>query len=205
MHLYKEHSKGVEKYANLYLSWLNYISSFTCKSHSTLKSLCWRMILLNKQDAPVQLQTQRTVIACILHCVQDGLQSQIANILESRLPEVGSSTTSHDHSCSYAADDTGLYRISGWALIDVTDNHLKQSSNKPDIKRQLDLLHSLKRADSKTDNTLPLGVQYLNRGGLTFMHAALLPWLQSVESSITKYLNQSGYQQYGKDIFSVSI
>ena len=104
-------------------------------------------------------------------------------------------------------DDTALYRISGWALkstIDVITKHLKQLQEaKPEIQQQLDLLSLLKRPSTNKD-TLPIGAQYLDRGGLTFIHSLLLPWLQAIETSIKIFLNQDGYKKYGKDIFTVS-
>ena len=45
---FDEHSKGKENYANLYLAWLDYIRSFTCRSQQTLATLCSLTILLKK-------------------------------------------------------------------------------------------------------------------------------------------------------------
>ena len=45
LRFYDRHSKGKEKYANLYLTWLKCISSFTCKSQQSLATLC-RLALL---------------------------------------------------------------------------------------------------------------------------------------------------------------
>ena len=45
---FESHSKGKEKYANLYLSWLGYISSFTCRSQQSLANLCTLALLLGE-------------------------------------------------------------------------------------------------------------------------------------------------------------
>ena len=107
--LFEQNSKGKEKYANLYLAWLDYIRTFMCRSKQTLATLA-TMALLRGNHALgtcISSATQRTVIAGILHAVQDGIQSQMATKIETLEAE-----------CSVTelpADDTALYRISGWA------------------------------------------------------------------------------------------
>ena len=76
---FDQYSKGKEKYTNLYLTWLKYISSFTCRSQQSLATLS---LLLGGHGSAIRPETQRTVIACILHGVQEGMQSQMANKIE---------------------------------------------------------------------------------------------------------------------------
>ena len=176
--LYNKHSKGQEKYANLYLAWLNYITSFTCRSQQLLSSLCLLFLLLGGYDSPIQTKTQRTVIACILHSVQDGVQSQMAAKIEAMGEGVETS------SLELAGDDTALFRISGWALKSIIDATKKNNPDaNSDAQQELALLSSIKRPNTDK-NTLPLGVQYLDRGGLTFMNSSLLPWLHEIEASM---------------------
>jgi hypothetical protein len=201
LRFYDQHSKGKEKYANLYLTWLKYISSFTCKSQQSLATLCRLAILFSHCRMEYQPQIKKTVIASILHAVQEGMQSQMASMIATfEADPVVSQLPS-------ANDDTALYRISGWALKSTIENITKltkDDTTTKDAQSQLDLLLSLKRhKDEKV--FLPPGARYLDRGGLTFMHSSLLPWLHAVEASIHAYLNQDGYQKYGKDIFSVSL
>ena len=197
---YDQHSKGKEKYANLYLTWLKYISSFTCKSQQSLATLCRLTLLFGTGGGAFKQQTKRTMVASILHAVQEGIQSQMASVIATFETDPVSSQAPS------ANDDTALYRISGWALKSTIDNVTKvtkDDTTNRGAKDQLDLLLSLKR--HKDDKQfLPPGARYLDRGGLTFMHSSLLPWLQAVEASIHTYLNQDGYKKYGKDIFSVS-
>lgn len=195
---YDQHSKGKDKYANLYLTWLNYITSFTCRSQQSLVTLCTLSLLFGGYGSEIQPETQRTVIACILHGIQEGIQSQMAT----KIKEVESEPSMLE----LPGDDTALYRISGWALkstIDLTMKALKQENTR-EVQHQLDLLNSLKRPNAGKA-TLPSGAQYLDRGGLTFMQPSLLPWLCAVEKSMKMFLNQEGYKKYGKDIFSVSL
>ena len=195
---FDQHSKGKEKYANLYLTWLKYITSFTCRSKQSLVTLCTLSLLLGGYGSAIQPETQRTVIASILHGVQEGMQCQMA----AKIEEVESEPSMSE----LPGDDTALYRISGWALksaIDLTRKAFKQENAREEVQHQLHLLNSLKRPNA-SKGTLPSGAQYLDRGGLTFMQPSLLPWLHAVEDSMKMYLNQDGYKKYGKDIFSVS-
>ena len=140
------------------------------------------------------------VIAGILHAVQDGIQSQMATKIETLEAE-----------CSMTelpADDTALYRISGWALKSCIDKYQKTFEEKwnmhacTQVQQQFYLLLPMKRPNS-TKVYLPTGAQYLDRGGLTFVHSCLLPWLNAVEESMKVFLNHDGYTRYGKDIFHV--
>lgn len=111
LRFYDQHSKGKEKYANLYLTWLKYISSFTCKSQQSLATLCRLALLFSHCRVDYQPQV-RTVIASILHAVQEGMQFQMANMIATfKTDSVVSQLPS-------ANDDTALYRI--------PDGHLRQ-------------------------------------------------------------------------------
>ena len=197
-----DNGKGKDKYANLYIAWLDYICSFTCPQKQTLASIANLAIL--KGNADVSFNTQRTVTAALLHAVQDGLQIQIARKIEHLSKEGDSSITVP---VELPADDIALYRLSGWALKSCIDNCKKESEKRKapcaHAQEQLQLLQALKLAnDEKT--TLPVGVQYLDRGGMTFCKPNLLPWLQKVEASVKVYLNQDGYARYGEHIFEVT-
>ena len=86
-----DNGKGKDKYANLYIAWLDYICSFTCPQKQTLASIANLAIL--KGDADVSFNTKRTVTAALLHAVQDGLQIQIAQKIEHLNKEGDSSIT----------------------------------------------------------------------------------------------------------------
>ena len=195
--LYEVNSKGKDKYANLYLAWLDYnvIRCFTCWTKQTLASLASLALLFGNNSTALP-ETKRTIVAAILHATQEGIQSQMAAKIEQL--EVAP-CVSEVH-----ADDTALYRISGWALKSCIDNVRKKLklSNTDTHVQQLDLLLLLQRPNS-TKDSLPLGAQYLDRGGLTFVQPHLLPWLNAVEASMKLHLCQSGYTKYGKDIFQV--
>ena len=72
------------------------------------------------------------------------------------------------------------------------------------MEDEIKLLTALKRPQ-ELKIELPAGAQYLDRGGLTFVHSNLLPWVHAVEESIKQFLNDKGYKRYGKNIFKVSL
>ena len=197
--LLEGNSNGKDKYANLYISWLDYICTFTCRQKQTLASLA--NLALLKGNTEILFDTQKTVIAAILHAVQDGIQTQIANKIE-HLSTEGDSTVA---SVELLVDDTALYRLSGWALKCCIENCEKDYEKKrmPHTQEQLQFLLALK-SPNEQKTSLPRGVQYLDRGGLTFIHSSLLSWLQKVEASVKVYLNQDGFAKYGEKIFEVT-
>ena len=193
--LIEKHSKGKEKYAHLYLAWLEYIRIYTCRSKQTLSSLA-TMALLKRPE--ISFDIQRTVIASILHAVQDAVQSQMTLKIEA----LGTESTEQGPQ-EISADETSLYRISGWALKSCIDNTRKCLKGKQTSNPQLDLLLRLKRPQSDKEY-LPKGAKFLDRGGLTFVHSWLLPWVKQIEASVEIYLNPTGFAKYGKDVFHIT-
>jgi len=113
--LYDRHTKGREKYASLYLAWLDYIRSFTFKSQQTRGTLATLAFLLGRHGSTILPETQRTRIASVLHAVQEAVQSEMAGHIESieMDPLVPNS--------EIPSDDVALYHISGWALKSTID------------------------------------------------------------------------------------
>ena len=140
----------------------------------------------------ISSDAQRTAI---LHAVQGGIQSTTIEKLEDDI---------HVNETDLPADDTALYRLSGWACTDNTTKLLKKKETCTHVQEQLELLSALKRPNT-AKISLPVGAQYLDRGGLTFMRSCLLPWLKAVEESVKVFLNHNGYTKYGKDIFQVRL
>ena len=77
-------------------------------------------LALLKGNGEISFDTQKTVIAAILHAVQDGIQKQIANKIE-HLSTEGDSTVA---SIGLPADDTALYWLSGWALVALDETQV---------------------------------------------------------------------------------
>ncbi len=196
--LYEKHSKGREKYATLFLSWLDVTRTFTCKSQQTPTALAeWAPVLAKHDNASAKTQT--TVLASIFQAIQEHIQTQMATEIDA-LEE-------YSFTEEKASDSTALYRISGWAVKSAIDYRVKRSKKnkgekRSQIEEEIELLKALKRTNS-SKVTLPVGAQYLDRGGLTFVKSTLLPWLCALEESIKVNLNQKGYQKYGRTIFKV--
>jgi len=192
--LYENYSKGREKYANLYLAWLDTIRSYTCKSQQTENSKRDWAPVLGRHDTTVSDSAQTTVLASILHAVQREVNSQMATHIQSLTKEQSTAFTEKP------SDETSLYRISGWAIKSAIDYRLKKKGK----EEELQLLKALRRSKA-SKITLPIGAQFLDRGGLTFIKPEFLQWICEVENSIKKNLNQNGYQKYGKNIFRVGV
>ena len=143
LNLYDKHSKGREKYATLFLSWLDVIRSFTCKSQQTPAALADWSPVLAKSRVTASETTQSTVLATILQGIQENIQAQMATKIATL--EV----------CSFAeekpSDHTALYRISGWAVKSAIDHRSKRLKNikeqeRAQVEEEIDLLKSLRRS-----------------------------------------------------------
>ena len=122
--LYEQYSKGREKYANLFLAWLDTIRSYTCKSERTQTTRGEWAPVLAMHDSTVSESTQATVLASILHAVQEEIQSQMATHIQSLTEDQPTAFTEKP------SDETSLYRISGWAIKSAIDYRLKKKDKK---------------------------------------------------------------------------
>ena len=78
---YDQHSKEKEKYANLYLTWLNYITSFTCRSQQSLVTLCtitaiWEVMFSNSTRNATNSNHLYTLWCTRRHAVTNGSQNR---------------------------------------------------------------------------------------------------------------------------------
>ena len=98
-----------------------------------------------------------------------------------------------------------LHRICGWALKSVIDNLKVSEQSKRQSSEQVgDTLKLLKALKLPNDDK-PRALQYLDRGGLTFMLDAFLPWMRAIKERMVLNLNSNCYQRYGEKLFEVSI
>ena len=142
-----------------------------------------------------------TILAVVMNAVYMGIQKQMSETVE-EISNIGAGILE-----GRSSDDTSLHRICGWALKSTIDQVIKQSKQKQadialDQKKQL--LHSLRLPQSEK-SSLPAAVQYLDRGGMTFMRLPFTKWMKSTEEKITSLLNQRNYTIYGEKIFEVNI
>ena len=105
------------------------------------------------------------------------------------------------------SDEVSVHRICGWALKSVIDKVSQQSKRQPaepEYKEILRILHLIKLPSDQKIH-LPDVVQYLDRGGLTFMRMTLFPWMFAVEERMVLNLNMTSYQRYGGKSFEVRL
>ena len=196
--LYKECGKIKDRNAVLYMKWLQYERMLVCTSMNASESI---METYKEGVGDVSEDTIRTVVTLILNTVFKGIAKQMANKIEHTF----CTATTDDTSCS-PSDDVALHRICGWALKSVIDKVSEQSKRQSSeqVRDTLELLKALKLPNDDKIH-LPHALQYLDRGGLTFMLDAFLPWMRAIEERMVLNLNASCYQRYGEKLFEVNI
>lgn len=171
-----------DKNAALFLNWLDYVRTWTCNEER-----------IATVDAEVSNATKRTVLATVFNAIYQGLCLQMAEAAEQ---------ISNSKHVAYGeakpSDEVAMHRICGWALKSVSD----QYKHKVDYSTQLSLISMLK-LPKEEKHLLPLPVQYLDRGGLTFLRQELWPWMLAVEKKMVRHLNQASYRQFGSKLFEV--
>jgi hypothetical protein len=202
IHLYSSNAaRARDKNSVLFLQWLDVVRSWTCEEKVTEET---------RIDAPqFSKATKQTLLAMILNAVYLGLSHQMAETAE-QISITTQSAHSSDSSPS-ASDDVAMHRLFGWALkstkdnLDVQASKCKKVCHKEQlslVKDQLRLVHDLK-ISSAEKHLLPKPVQYLDRGGLTFLKPRMWSWMAAFEVRAIQYLNQKCYRQYGSKLFEV--
>lgn len=196
LELYSKCETVADKDTELFLRWLDVMRSLTCEEKQTEET----KILLNQvlDNCGVKNQTKQSLVAIVLNGVFLGISHQMATRVES-LSVARHESIEKDEPFK-PSDDVALHRICGWALKSASD-HLKTHSRLD--SGELNLIDSLKLPQSDK-HLLPKSVQYLDRGGLTFMKPSFWPWMNAAELKIIEYLNQKSYGMYGEKIFLVT-
>ena len=132
-------------------------------------------------------------------CIYSGVMQQVTSAIE----ELSSTQLTQSTATQIKpSDDISLHRISGWALKSVLDNYIKRKSDTcktqqtERLTEHINLLQLLNLPNSEK-GLLPLPVQYLDRGGLTFIVLSLWQWMRDIE--IVSILNPNSYQVQRKD------
>ena len=138
--------------------------------------------------------------AVILNAIYQGIQQQMANKIE----EISFGTS--ERGMTEPSDIVALHRICGWALKSAIDQHHKHLKAKPssDMANELNLLEAMK-LPSEAKQSLPLALQHLDRGGLTFVRSPFMPWMQGIEEKMVQRLNADSYRRYGQKLFQVRL
>ena len=167
--LYKECGQIKDRSAVLYMKWLQYERTLVCTSMQASEPI---MDMYKEGVGDVSEDTIRTVVTLILNTVYKGIVKQMANKIEHTF-----CTATTDDTSTSPSDDVALHQICGWALKSVIDKVSEQSKRQSSeqVRDTLELLKALKLPNDDKIH-LPHALKYLDRGGLTFMLDAFLPW-----------------------------
>ena len=174
--LYKTCASVAAKDSELFLRWfLRWLGSLTCEEKQTDVTKTMTQLVCG---IPGDKETQGSTVAIVLNAVHWGISQQMSNSLEKI------SSSHHEDTQppieEKPSDDVAMHRICGWALKSASDHLKAQMKNaeqkKPailnSIKNVLDFAISLKLPNADK-HLLPNPVNYLDRGGLTFLKPSL--------------------------------
>lgn len=134
------------------------------------------------------------------------LQSELQKTLITELEARCETESTGDN--SMGSDDTALYQIGGWALFSAAkfrQQCIRQQRG--DVEKLAEELIDLKALQLAHESKLhlPVGLRYLDRGGLTFPKEQLLPYLRKIEERMLEVLNDKNYRRYGQRLFEVRV
>ena len=161
------------------------------------------LLLQNVHNSGVDKRIQQSMLAIILNAVYLGMNQQMTATVESISVALHDSTAT-DESFK-PSDEVAMHRICGWALKSASDHLRTQALQYKHViaySKQLELVNDLK-LPTVDKHLLPKPVQYLDRGGLTFLKPILWPWMMAIEERMIEHLNEKCYRVYGSKVFEV--
>ena len=161
--------------------------------HSFVTSIS-KSIIEESGESSVSSEIKQTVFAVALNLLYNNIQHQMAGEVE-RV----SKTPQYEMMSASESDLVSLQRITGWAVKSAYDS-IKAGLKSENAHKKLTLLTVMK-LPSECKKALPIGLQFLDRGGLTFVKDEFIPWMMAMEKSFVTYLNQKKYQTYEKSLF----
>ena len=208
--IYREHSKGKNKYTRLLLGWYAYMNQYVLQG-SDVGEATWRR-LVERYRVPAGGVSECTR-SCLVSSLMMGIFHEMLRRVECFVSELPGTTPSSffPSATDYRADDeASLYRLAGFALfscIQLRQRKLvwrkklqvnQEAAQK--LRTELALLNQLKDA-KKSD--LPAAIHIQDRGHMTFMNPTLLPFIRNVAAEVRKLLNFQEYSKHGKEFFKV--
>ena len=208
--LYTKHSKGKDKYTKLLLSWYAYMQEYTAKDSEKGK-VAWSELIVHWSDPDSIAESTKS---CLMSSLLNGSLNEMMKRVECCL----SNSPEHDATSwfplaeGYKADDeVSLYRLAGFALFSCIRFRRRKliwrrklGVSKETAQRyrtEHAILQQLRDAD-KCD--LPPAIHIQDRGGMTFIHPMLIPFVKNAVGEIRLLLNYEEYSKQGKEFFNVS-
>ena len=208
---------GRDKYSQLLSTWYSYVGTWAISELcSDQQGLLWQE--LTKNCTTVSAHDR----SCIIHSMFDEIFSCFSNIIDavqSKCFLASRCTTStspiialcnpHD---GMPDNDLSLYKVAGFSLhscIQIRKVTVKSIAKRFKINtlrraahynEQIKLLECLCCKDKAV---VPVELQLLDRGGLTFPRKELLPFLREFSIKIKSYLNHNIYEDLGADTIMV--
>ncbi len=198
--LYQTYAKGANKYTRFYLAWYGLADRY-CSYATTLESKSWWETF--RGSSAVTDDTRNTLVTTLLHVTFNVLQHKAAGAIEGMSNPAPSQGQVEE-------DEVSLLRLGGWALFSAKSYRERALKKKSRINHtagtlkqysaELKVLEYLVMTD-KSD--LPVGITAQDRGGMTFPHPSLLPYIQSANQMFKELLNLESYRRYGKHLMEV--
>lgn len=210
--MYRQHSKGKDKYTRLLLAWYTYMNQYVVQS-SDVGEAAWSK-LVERYMVPAGGISECTR-SCLLSSLMMGIFHEMLRRVECFVSELPGSTPSSifPSATGYQDDDeASLYRLAGFALFSCVQFRQRKlmwrrklqvnQETAQKLRTELALLKQLKDAQ-KSD--LPAAIHIQDRGHMTFMNPILLPFIRNVAAEVRKLLNYQEYSKYGRDFFKVCL
>ena len=203
--IYKRHSKGKDKYMGLLLDWYNCMEQYVVAGN-TKGDQAWSLLVSDTENSE---NTRPFLLpSLIMGCFHELLKR-----VECQVIELSVSTSTFPSETGYRdEDETSLYRLAGFAIFSCI--HLRQ--HRLMWKKKLDVSQStaenyraeltiLKQLVDLQKTDLPPAIAIQDRGHMTFIIPALIPFVKNVASEIRKVLNYQQYSKHGKEFFKVTL
>lgn len=208
--MYRQHSKGKDKYTRLLLGWYTYMKQYVVQG-SCVGEAAWSK-LVEGYTVPAGDVSECTR-SSLLSSLMMGIFHETLRRVECFVSELPGARPSSffPPATGYRADDeASLYRLAGFALFSCIQFRQRKlmwrrklrvnQEMAQNLRTELALLKQLKDAE-KSD--LPAAIHIQDRGHMTFMNPTLLPFIRNVAAEVRKLLNYQEYSNYGKDFFKV--
>ena len=206
--LYKQNSKGKEKYLKFQIDWHTQCSVFLLPQESSIK------YVLTEPSKEVDSIRQRWLIFCqgyadFSDCckVMINLSSLLYTMLLGLVHSHNKKETQEIDDRKGCDSDDVYMRFGGAVLSDMHHSRYKAIRTcEPDkrevISLEIDILHAI---NTKEKSTLPLYIKYRDRGYMYTPHLEFIPFIRDVDECVKEMINEKQLLALGDQIVKVHI